>query len=125
MAFSKLIRLLHQLISALEEKIGNKFVLKCLIAKDPNDISWELVLYAPWLDKDETTRVSFVYDNIVSKLDSSVIIDFSGVMTTVTEDDVIRTLLATRENAKGKVILDNENIFQVDYPFAKMIIFLD
>ncbi|MDD5673838.1 MAG: hypothetical protein PHC61_06735 [Chitinivibrionales bacterium] len=125
MAFSKLINILKQLISALEEKVGKKFVLKCLIAKDPDDISWELVLYAPWLDEDETKRVSFILENIVSKLESSVIIDFSGIIPVVHENDMIRTLLAARQNAMGKIILDNETIFQVNYPFAKMVIFLD
>lgn len=125
MAYSKLIYILKQLISALEAKTGKTFLLKCLIAKDAEDISWELVLFAPWLDEDETTRVSFIYENIISKIDSSVIIDFSGVIPAVHENDMIRTLLATRQNAMGKVILDNETIFQVNYPFAKMAIFLD
>jgi fructose-1-phosphate kinase PfkB-like protein len=125
MAFSKLINILKQIIFSLEAKVEKKFVLKCLIAKDADDISWELVLYAPWLDEDETKRVSFIYENIVSKIDASVIIDFSGVIPAVHEDDMIRTLLETRRNATGKVILDNETIFQVNYPFAKLIIFLD
>jgi hypothetical protein len=125
MAFSKLINILKQLISSLEEKAGKKFLLKCLIAKDTDDISWELVLFAPWLDKDETKRVSFLYENIVSKLDSSVIIDFSGIIPIVAENDMVRTLIETRKNAISKVIMDKESIFQVNYPFAKMIIFLD
>jgi hypothetical protein len=125
MAFSKLINILKQLISSLEENVGKKFLLKCLIAKDADDISWELVLFAPWLDKDETKRVSFLYENIVSKLDASVIIDFSGIIPIVAENDMVRTLIETRKNAISKVIMDKESIFQVNYPFAKMIIFLD
>jgi hypothetical protein len=125
MAFSKLINILRQLIFSLEEKTGKKFLLKCLIAKDTDDISWELVLFAPWLDKDETKRVSFLYENIVSELDSSVIIDFSGIIPIIVENDMVRTLIETRKNAISKVIMDKESIFQVNYPFAKMIIFLD
>jgi hypothetical protein len=125
MAFSKLINILKQLIFALEEKSGKKFELKCLIAKDSEDISWELVLFAPWLDKDETKRVSFLYENIVSKIDSSVIIDFSGIIPIVAENDMVRTLAETRKNALNKMIIDKENIYSVNYPFAKMIIFFD
>jgi hypothetical protein len=125
MAFSKLINILKQLISSLEENVGKKFLLKCLIAKDADDISWELVLFAPWLDKDETKRVSFLYENIVSKLDASVIIDFSGIIPIVAENDMVRTLIETRKNAISKIIMDKESIFQVNYPFAKMIIFFD
>lgn len=125
MAFSKLIKILKQLISSLEAKVGKKFVLKCLISKDPDDISWELVLYAPWLDEDETKRVSFIYENIISELDSSVIIDFSGVIPAVQENDMIRTLIAASQNTMGKMIIDNETIFQVNYPYAKLLVFLD
>lgn len=125
MAFSKLINILKRLISSLEENVGKNFLLKCLIAKDPDDISWELVLFAPWLDKDETKRVSFLYENIVSKIDSSVMIDFSGIIPIVDENDMVRTLSEARKNVMGKVIMDTETIFQVNYPFAKMIIFLD
>jgi hypothetical protein len=125
MAFSKLISILKQLLEALETKAGQKFILKCLIAKDTVDISWELVLYAPWLDADETKRVNFIYEHIISKLDSSVIIDFSGVIPCVQENDMVRSLMETKRFASGKVIIDNESIFQVNYPFAKMVIFLD
>ena len=125
MAFSKLIDILKQLLAALETKTGKTFIIKCLIAKDPEDISWELFLYAPWLDADETKRVNFIYENIISKLDSSVIIDFSGVIPCVQENDMTKSLMSTKQFASGKVILDNESIFQVNYPFAKMVIFLD
>jgi hypothetical protein len=125
MAFSALINILKRLISALEKSEQKAFDLKCLIAKDTDDISWELVLFAPWLDSDETKRVSFLYENIISKLDSSVIIDFSGVIPIVKENDMVQTLRGLRQSASGKVILDNETIFQVNYDFAKMVIFLD
>jgi hypothetical protein len=125
MAFSKLINLLKQLISALEARTGKSFVLKCLIAKDAEDISWELVLFAPWLDADETKRVNFIYENIVSKLDSSVIIDFSGVIPLIQENDMVKSLMAAKNCVTSKVIIDNESIYSVNYPFAKMVIFLD
>jgi hypothetical protein len=125
MAFSALINILRKLIASLEKREQKTFGLKCLIAKDNDDISWELVLYASWLDPDETQRVTFLYENIISKLDSSVIIDFSGLISIVQENDMVRTLRSLRQGATGKVIMDNETIYQVNYPFAKMIIFLD
>jgi hypothetical protein len=125
MAFSKLIYKLKQLVSSLEKKVGKKFLLKCLIAKDADDISWELVLYAPWLDQEESKRVAFIYKEIVEKLDQTEIFDFSGILLSVHENDMVKTLLGTLQNAMGKIILDNETIFQTNFSFAKMVIFLD
>jgi hypothetical protein len=125
MAFSALIRMLRELVASVEREVGKRFDLKCLVARDPEDISWELVLYAPWLDEDESRRISFLYERIVSKLDDALIIDFSGLIPTNRETDMIRTLRAVRRASSPRMIIEDETIFQVDYPFAKLIIFLE
>ena len=67
-------------ISEIENEKGN-FITKCLVAKNPDDIQWDLILVADWFDKNQIKRLEYLSDKILRDFDNDCISQFSGIIT--------------------------------------------
>jgi len=46
-------------LAEIEQEKG-AFIVKCLVARNPDDIQWDLVLAAKWFDEDKFRRLSYL-----------------------------------------------------------------
>ncbi len=46
-----LFEIIKKALSEIESEKGN-FLIKCLVAKNPDDIQWDLILAADWFEED-------------------------------------------------------------------------
>ena len=91
-------------IEAIEKERG-PFKIKCLVAKDPVDIRWDLVLSADWFEKDLMKRLTYLTDKILADLDDDGMAQFSAIITfdTTVDNELTRGLLKIQENhAQGR-----------------------
>ena len=51
------------------EKEKGEFEIKCLIARDPIDPLWDLVLSAGWFGQDRKQTLDFLTDRVLGDLD--------------------------------------------------------
>lgn len=91
-------------IEGIEQERG-PFKIKCLVAKDPVDIRWDLILSADWFEKDLMQRLTYLTDKILTDLDDECIAQFSSIITfeTTVDNELTRGLLKIQENyARGR-----------------------
>lgn len=88
-----------QSIAAIEKERG-PFKLKCLVAKDPVDIQWDLVLSADWFEQDIMKRLTYLTDKILTDLDDDCMTQFSSIITfdTTVDNELTRGLMKIQEN---------------------------
>ena len=62
------------------EKEKGEFEIKCLIARDPIDPLWDLVLSADWFWQDRKQTLDFLTDRVLGDLDYESMVHFSGMV---------------------------------------------
>jgi hypothetical protein len=56
------------------------FQIKCLVARDPIDPLWDLVLSAEWFRQDRKQTLDFLTDRVLGNLDYESLVHFSGIV---------------------------------------------
>lgn len=87
-------------LAEIEAEKG-EFILKCLVAKDPDDILWDLVLVADWFDKDEMKRLTYLSEKIFRDFDTNCMSQFSAIITIKKTSDVAIQLMEIRSKYKN------------------------
>lgn len=67
-------------LAEIEAEKGN-FTIKCLVAKNPDDIQWDLVLAADWFEADKMKRLEYLASKIFKDFDADSMSQFSGIIT--------------------------------------------
>lgn len=88
-----------QALHAIEQERG-RFKVKCLVAQDPDDIQWDLILWADWFDEDEFKRLDDLIEKIIKPLDKDSLAQFNAIITFGTDDDneMLRALRRIQDN---------------------------
>ncbi|MBZ4193127.1 MAG: hypothetical protein LAE24_02305 [Candidatus Contendobacter sp.] len=96
---SDLVMKIFKSIEAIEQERG-QFKIKCLVAKDPVDIRWDLILSAAWFEKDLMKRLTYLTHKILTDLDDDCMAQFSSIITfdTAVDNELTRGLLKIQEN---------------------------
>jgi hypothetical protein len=95
-----LVKKIKTAIDSIEQKKG-PFSIKCLIADNPDDILWKLVLRADWFTQGKIARLNYLAENILYGLEDDIMSQFSYIRTfEPTEDnDLLRALDRIQQNA--------------------------
>ncbi len=75
-----------QALQAIERERG-PFRVKCLVAQDPDDIQWDLILWADWFDENEFKRLEYLIEKIIKPLDQDALAQFNAIITFGSGDD--------------------------------------
>jgi len=67
-------------LQSIEEEKG-AFKIKCLVAKDPSDMLWDLILSAEWFEDDLMKRLDYLSERILGDFDIDCMLHFSGIIT--------------------------------------------
>ena len=67
-------------LAEIEAEKGN-FTIKCLVAKNPDDIQWDLVLAADWFEADKMKRLEYLASKIFKDFDADSMSQFSAIIT--------------------------------------------
>lgn len=101
-------------LAAIESDKGEEFKIKCLVAKNPDDIQWDLVLAADWFEKDQIKRLDYLAEKILRDFDQDCMTQFSGIITVDanSNSELVALLKRTQENYslglyKNFNVLDN------------------
>ena len=92
-----------QALQAIERERG-PFRVKCLVAQDPDDIQWDLILWADWFDENEFKRLEYLIEKIIKPLDQDALAQFNAIITFGSGDDneMLKALRSIQDNyAKG------------------------
>jgi|GEM_PF-906288 len=73
-------------LAEIEAEKGN-FKIKCLVAKNPDDIQWDLVLVADWFEKDQIKRLDYLASKIFQDFDADCMSQFSGIIALDTQSN--------------------------------------
>ncbi len=76
----RLVKKIRASIESIESKKG-PFAIKCLIADNPDDILWTLVLQAEWFSQGKIPRLKYLSEHILSDLEADVMSQFSYIRT--------------------------------------------
>lgn len=66
-------------LAAIESEKG-PFQIKCLVARDPIEPLWDLVLSAEWFWQDRKQTLDFLTDRVLGNLDYESLVLFSGIV---------------------------------------------
>lgn len=80
------------------------FKVKCLIAQNPDDTQWDLILWADWFDADESSRLNYLIKKIIRPLDDDSMAQFNAIITFGPDDDneILQSLRTIQDNyARG------------------------
>ncbi|MBK5937871.1 hypothetical protein [Halochromatium roseum] len=82
------------------ERERGPFKVKCLVCKEPDDLFWDLILWADWFESNERARLSYLLDKLIKPLDPEALMYFSAMMTYGANDDspFLRSLLTIQRN---------------------------
>ncbi len=106
-------------LQSIEEEKG-EFRIKCLVAKDPSNMLWDLILSAEWFEDDLMKRLDYLSERILGDFDIDCMLHFSGIITyTVTSSHpLLEMLRVVQENnrigkysdlGQGYVIVDSHS----------------
>jgi len=86
--------LVIKIVKALSEieKEKGPFRVKCLVARNPDDIQWDLVIAADWFDEDRIQRLNYLSGKILHDFDSDTISQFSGIIAISPDSDLAQFL---------------------------------
>ena len=93
-----------ELLEAIEQERG-KFKVKCLVAQYPDDVHWDLILWAEWFEPDEKQRLDYLIKKIINPLDYNLMNQFNAIITFDPDDnnEFLRSLLKIQDNyLKGR-----------------------
>ncbi len=82
------------------ERERGPFKVKCLVCKEPDDLFWDLILWADWFALNERARLGYLLDKLIKPLDQEALMYFSAMMTYDANDDspFLRSLLTIQRN---------------------------
>lgn len=88
-----------QALQAIERERG-PFRVKCLVAQDPDDIQWDLILWADWFDENEFKRLEYLIEKIIRPLDQDALAQFNAIITFGSGDDneMLKALRRIQDN---------------------------
>jgi hypothetical protein len=74
--------------------------VKCLVCKEPDDIFWDLILWADWFAPNERARLSYLLEKLIKPLNAEALMHFSAMITYGANDDspFLRSLLTIQRN---------------------------
>lgn len=113
-------------LSKIENEKG-AFIVKCLVARNPDDIQWDLVLAADWFDEDRIQRLNYLSKKILCDFDSDTISQFSGIIAISPDSDLARFLKKIQDEYNmhfGKLNVGEQRIIQTDNNQAPMVLSL-
>jgi len=110
-------------LKEIEEEKG-PFDLKYLVAKNPEVISWDLVLAAKWFEQDEIERLEYLTSKILKSFTSEDFIQFSSIITINQKSD-LGEFLSSFENGVsqryGNRFFKQELIYETGEEIAPLI----
>ena len=106
-------------LQSIEEEKG-EFKIKCLVAKDPSNMLWDLILSAEWFEDDLMKRLDYLSERILGDFDIDCMLHFSGIITYSTNSSLpfLEMLRMVQENnrlgkysdlGQGYVIVDSHS----------------
>jgi hypothetical protein len=107
-----LIMKIKQAIKAIENERGN-FKIKCLVAKDPSNVQWDLILSADWFEPDTLVRLEYLSKKILFDFDIDCMIQFSSIITYRVDES--NPLLSKLESIQNNLSGGNYNHLGQDY----------
>lgn len=114
-------------LSEIESEKGN-FIVKCLVARDPNDIQWDLVLAANWFDEDLIQRLNYLSEKVLGDFDNDCVSQFSAIITIDPASDLAKFLIKIQKRYslhQGKLYMDDTVIINTDNKLAPIVVSLD
>ena len=115
------------IVKALDEIEHEKgtFIVKCLVARNPDDIQWDLVLAANWFDEDKFRRLSYLTEKILWGLDDEFFTQFSAIITVEPDSDLAQYLVKIQSGHNLPHAMFNTNghlIIKTDYKLAPVVL---
>ncbi|RKZ39657.1 MAG: hypothetical protein DRQ49_10890 [Gammaproteobacteria bacterium] len=113
-------------LSKIEHEKG-PFIVKCLVARNPDDIQWDLVLAANWFDEDRIQRLNYLSKKVLCDFDSDTISQFSGIIAISPDSQLAQFLKKIQDEYKlyfGKRHVGEQRIIQTDNNQAPMVLSL-
>ena len=106
-------------LQSIEEEKG-EFKIKCLVAKDPSNMLWDLILSAEWFEDDLMKRLDYLSERILGDFDIDCMLHFSGIITYTVKSShpLLEMLRMVQENnrigkysdlGQGYVIVDSHS----------------
>ncbi|MCK5716595.1 MAG: hypothetical protein KAH77_03830 [Thiomargarita sp.] len=83
-------------LTKIEHEKGD-FLVKCLVARNPNDIQWDLILAANWFDEDKIQRLNYLSEKVLHVFDNDSISQFSAIITISSDSDLAQFLIKTQD----------------------------
>jgi hypothetical protein len=113
-------------LSKIENEKG-PFIVKCLVARNPDDIQWDLVLAADWFDEDRIQRLKYLSEKVLCDFDSDTISQFSAIIAISPDSDLAQFLRKVQNEYHlhfGKLNVGGQRIIQTDNNQAPMVLSL-
>ena len=113
-------------LTEIEHEKG-AFIVKCLVARNPDDIQWDLVLAANWFEEDKIQRLNSLSVKVLCELDNDSISQFSAVITISPDSDLAQFLIKIQNGYNlhyGKLNADEQLIINTDNKQAPMVLSL-
>lgn len=113
-------------LAEIEHEKG-AFIVKCLVARNPDDIQWDLVLAADWFDEDKIQRLNYLSEKVLCEFDNDSISQFSAVITISPDSDLAQFLIKIQKGYNlhyGKIHADEQVIINTDNKQAPMVLSL-
>ena len=113
-------------LSKIEQEKG-PFIVKCLVARNPDDIQWDLVLAANWFEEDRIQRLNYLSKKVLSDFDSDTISQFSAIIAISPDSQLAQFLRKIQDEYKlyfGKLNICKQRIIQTDNNQAPMVLSL-
>jgi len=106
-------------LQSIEEEKG-EFRIKCLVAKEPSNMLWDLILSAEWFEDDLMKRLDYLSERILGDFDIDCMLHFSGIITYTVKSShpLLEMLRMVQENnrigkysdlGQGYVIVDSHS----------------
>jgi hypothetical protein len=111
-------------LTEIEHEKGS-FIVKCLVARNPDDIQWDLVLAADWFDADKFRRLSYLTEKILWGVDDEFVTQFSAIITIEPDSDLalfLVKLLSGQYLSHGMINTNGYLIINTDYKLAPVVL---
>lgn len=119
-----------QALEPIEREKG-RFEVKCLVARDPIEPLWDLVLAADWFELNHKAALDYLTDRIMPSLDYDAMIQFSGIVTypSHSRNPLVHALSSIQANHRQGLYeylrADHLVIIQTQLPQARLVIPFD
>ena len=122
--------MIAQALEPIEREKG-RFEVKCLVARDPIEPLWDLVLAANWFEANHKVAQDYLTDRIMPCLDYDAMIQFSGIVTypAHSQNPLVQALSSIQANHRQGLYeylrADHLVIIQTQLPQARLVIPFD